>query len=105
MSLEEDYLMKEVAKLNERVTALENGERVDVQEPIPVAEGASGASEDVVVSDDTDEDVEGAYDEFSNEDLRAELERRGLPKSGKKEELITRLEEDDEAQEAEDEDE
>jgi hypothetical protein len=54
------------------------------------------------VEDDTDEDEEeetGDYSELSNDELKAELERRGLPKSGNKDELIARLEEDDDSDE------
>ena len=39
-----------------------------------------------------------AYAELTVEELKAELEQRELPKSGKKDELITRLEDDDVAQ-------
>ena len=39
-----------------------------------------------------------AYAELTVEELKAELEQRELPKSGKKDELITRLEDDDAAQ-------
>ncbi len=38
------------------------------------------------------------YAEMTVEELRAELEKRELPKSGNKDELITRLEDDDTAQ-------
>lgn len=41
-------------------------------------------------------DEEG-YPSWTNAELSAELEARGLPKSGNKEELIARLEEDDAA--------
>lgn len=37
----------------------------------------------------------GLYDDFSKDDLVAELERRQLPVSGNKDVLIARLEEDD----------
>lgn len=36
-----------------------------------------------------------AYEEWTNDDLRAELEDRGLSKSGNKDELVARLEDDD----------
>jgi len=39
-----------------------------------------------------------AYAELTVDELKEELEKRELPKSGKKEELITRLEDDDTAQ-------
>ena len=52
--------------------------------------------------DGEEEDDEAVpYEEQSNDDLRAELSRRGLSVSGKKEELIQRLEEDDESDEDE----
>ena len=38
------------------------------------------------------------YAELTVDELKAELEKRDLPKSGKKAELITRLEDDDTAQ-------
>ncbi len=41
---------------------------------------------------------ETEYAELTVEELKAELEKRELPKSGKKDELITRLEDDDTAQ-------
>lgn len=44
-----------------------------------------------------DEPVALVYEDMSKDDLAAELERRGLPKSGNKDELIARLVEDDEA--------
>lgn len=60
-----------------------------------------GVSED----DEDDEDEEEMdYEFMSNDDLRAELARRDLSVSGKKEDLIARLEADD-ASEEDDEDE
>jgi large subunit ribosomal protein L22 len=41
---------------------------------------------------------EGGWESLKVEELKAELEARGLPKSGKKEELIARLADDDVAQ-------
>ena len=41
---------------------------------------------------------EGGWESLKVDELKEELERRGLPKSGKKEELITRLLDDDAAQ-------
>jgi large subunit ribosomal protein L22 len=38
---------------------------------------------------------EGGWGELTVDELKSELEARGLPKSGKKDELIARLEEDD----------
>lgn len=46
-----------------------------------------------------DEDSEEDYDSWNNDALRAELERRGLPKSGNHDELVARLEEDDDSDE------
>lgn len=40
---------------------------------------------------------DGAYDEMTKAELEAELDARGLAKTGKKAELIARLEEDDAA--------
>ena len=40
---------------------------------------------------------EGGWASLKVDDLKAELEARGLPKSGKKDELVARLEEDDAA--------
>jgi large subunit ribosomal protein L22 len=40
---------------------------------------------------------EGGWGELTVDELKSELEARGLPKSGKKDELIARLEEDDAA--------
>ena len=38
---------------------------------------------------------EGGYSEWTKAELEAELENRDLPKSGNKDELVARLEEDD----------
>jgi ribosomal protein L22 len=43
---------------------------------------------------------EGGWESLKVDELKAELEARGLPKSGKKDELVARLEEDDAAGEA-----
>lgn len=51
--------------------------------------GASGDDPDGDGDDDSD------YSEWSNDELAAELQERGLPKSGNKAELIARLEADD----------
>ena len=40
-------------------------------------------------------EVAESYSDMTKDDLSAELERRGLPKSGNKDELIARLEESD----------
>jgi hypothetical protein len=37
----------------------------------------------------------GGYEEMTKAELEAELEARGLPKTGNKAELVARLEEDD----------
>jgi hypothetical protein len=42
-----------------------------------------------------DEAIDG-YEGWTKDELSAELERRGLPKTGNKDELIARLNEDDE---------
>jgi len=59
-----------------------------------------------IPEDDAPVDVDGGgqitgYEAWSKDDLVAELEARGLPKSGNKPELIDRLEQDDLAKEAE----
>jgi hypothetical protein len=46
---------------------------------------------------DSDEDLTVPYDALSFDELKEECERRGLKKSGGIEELIARLEADDEA--------
>jgi ribosomal protein L22 len=43
---------------------------------------------------------EGGWDSLKADELKEELEARGLPKSGKKHELVARLEEDDAAESA-----
>jgi large subunit ribosomal protein L22 len=43
---------------------------------------------------------EGGWGELTVDELKSELEARGLPKSGKKDELIARLDEDDASQAA-----
>jgi hypothetical protein len=55
---------------------------------VPMEELNKGFGE---YSDDLDE----PYSEWTNDDLRDELEKRGLPKSGNKDELVARLEESD----------
>lgn len=47
--------------------------------------------------EDDEEDEDSDYSEMSNDELRDELKRRDLPVSGNKDELIARLEEDDES--------
>lgn len=47
--------------------------------------------------DEDDEDESEDYDSWTNDQLRTELERRELPKSGNHDELVARLEEDDES--------
>lgn len=88
MSWEEDYLMKKVGELEERLTTLEDGARVDVQEPIAVL----------------DQPEEGTdYSAYTVKELVAEIERRNeadgkdLPTTGNKGDLVARLVEDDEA--------
>jgi hypothetical protein len=49
-------------------------------------------------------DGEVAYEDKTNDELRDELEKRGLSKSGNKQELINRLEEDDASEDDEDDD-
>lgn len=41
------------------------------------------------------EDADEGYESWTKDELSAELESRGLPKSGNKDELIARLEESD----------
>lgn len=50
----------------------------------------------------TDDDGNPQYDELKNADLKQHLEARGLPVSGKHDELVTRLEEDDASDDEED---
>lgn len=45
----------------------------------------------------TDEDGDPDYDQLKNADLQAHLEARGLAKSGNHDELVERLEEDDDS--------
>lgn len=49
----------------------------------------------------TDDDGNPQYDELKNADLKQHLEARGLPVSGKHDELVQRLEEDDESEDDE----
>ena len=51
--------------------------------------------EDADDDDDDDEEDESDYDSWTNARLSEELESRGLPKSGNHDELVARLEEDD----------
>jgi ribosomal protein L22 len=50
------------------------------------------------VTDEMRTPPEGGWESLKVDDLKAELEARGLPKSGKKDELIARLVDDDVAQ-------
>lgn len=67
----------------------------------------NGATEDIVEEDEEDEEDDGteaeeeedegpAYGDWTNDELRAELNRRKLSLDGKKTDLVARLEEDDE---------
>lgn len=63
--------------------------------PSPVEQQDSeGASASPVAESDADDD----YDDWTNEELREELDKRELSKSGNKAELMARLREDDEAE-------
>lgn len=53
--------------------------------------------------DESDEDEEESYEDWSVADLRAECVERGLSKTGKKSDLVARLEENDEEEEEEEE--
>lgn len=57
------------------------------------ADGVPGA--DALPDVPLDEDGDPDYREMSNDDLQAHLAARGLSKSGTKEEMADRLEEDD----------
>lgn len=46
-----------------------------------------------------EEEVDANYEEWTNDDLRAELSNRGLSLDGKKADLVARLREDDATQE------
>lgn len=65
---------------------------------------AAGEEKTAGVDADGDGEPDVNYGDWTNEELRTELARRGLPVAGKKEELVARLDEDDEADEDEDED-
>lgn len=52
--------------------------------------------EDVPEGDEDLEPEGDGYEDLSNEELKALLKARGLPVSGTKDELVARLEEDDE---------
>lgn len=54
----------------------------------------------VETEDEDDEDYEPDYESWNNNDLRADLSERGLSVDGKKADLIKRLREDDEKDEA-----
>jgi len=60
----------------------------------PQPEPATAEAGSMAVEDDRADD----YDEWTNDELREELEKRELSKSGNKDELIARLREDDEAE-------
>lgn len=72
----------------------EPGEGGEVVEPLP--EPAAD-----VEPDSTESAVESSYEAWTVEQLRAELDSRGLPKAGKKDELVLRLSEDDDARKTE----
>lgn len=74
--------------------------RVEVQEPIEAGvspqERPGEDRPNVAGLSEQDEAAEqDPYTDFTKDDLVAELERRGLPKSGNKDELVARLTEDD----------
>lgn len=89
--------LEEVANTGDANTRGETIEELEARLAAMKAEqGAGDADED-------DEDEELDYESMSNDDLRAELARRELSVSGKKEDLIARLEEDDASEDDEDE--
>lgn len=55
---------------------------------------ADGVVEDVPTDLDGDGEVTG-YEEWTKDDLASELERRGLPKTGNKADLVARLTDDE----------
>lgn len=78
--------------------------RVEVQEPIeapvspqerPGEHGGFHADRNATGAETATEGDEGDYENFTKDDLAQELERRGLPKTGTKAELVDRLTEDD----------
>lgn len=77
---------------DERLVGSLSGDGVDAQRQSPY-------------DDDGDDGDAFDYEEATNDQLRDELERRGLPKSGNKEELIARLTEDDESDDDDEDDE
>ena len=68
---------------------------VDAALGAKAAKTAVEAASDVPFTDDTDDAPEGGYADWLGDDLRKELGNRELSKSGNKEELVARLEEDD----------
>ena len=61
----------------------------------PVSGDVAGDDDGPDGDDGDDDDELVDYSEMTKEQLADELEQRGLPKSGTKDELIARLEEDD----------
>lgn len=70
--------------------------------PIEPSEAPSPASDDSESDGDTGDDGDDGddgdaedYDSWKNKELKAELEKRGLPVSGNHDELVARLQESD----------
>lgn len=91
--------LEEVANTGDANTRGESIEELEARLARMKAEQAADEDES-----DEEDDEEMDYESMSNDDLRAELARRDLSVSGKKEDLIARLEADD-ASEEDDEDE
>lgn len=75
----------------EQITGTNPGERT--------VTAAQAADTGVPTADDAGDEPDDDYENWTNEDLRDELENRDLSKSGNKQELVARLREDDAASE------
>lgn len=73
--------------------------------PSNAAADEEQGGEDAPVSGESAASAEGSpepgYEDWTAEQLKAELDKRGLPKTGKKDDLAARLREDDTARTAE----
>lgn len=92
---EKQYLTDRLIDWREFITdePTEQDESEQDEEP---ADDADTEADEVDETESTEEDAEDVpYSEWENDELREELKRRNLKQSGKKDELIARLEAND----------
>ena len=89
---------KHVPVVRLRVDGRAQARRVRSHADVPRPCGQRQGEDSLTPPDQMNPPPEGGWESLKVDELKAELEARGLPKSGKKEELIARLADDDVAQ-------